>query len=177
MRVKALILVPLIAMPLTACATQATPVPASTETATEKPLFATDEEALAAAQAAYANYLEVSDQIARDGGANPERLDGLISQDLYKSQLETYATAASNGLKAVGSSTFNHFELQNRTPTSLTNYVCLDVSNIRVTDSSNSDQTPSDRPNVLPLALTWSISSGNFVLQTSDVWSGANFCS
>ncbi|MDH6422318.1 hypothetical protein [Aurantimicrobium minutum] len=177
MRVKPLFLIPIVAVALAACSTQATPKPQTTQAATEKPLFATDEEALAAAQAAYANYLEVSDQIARDGGANPERLKGLISAGLYKSQLDTYSTAASNGLKAVGSSTFNHFELQNRNSNTLTNYVCLDVSNIRVVDSANTDRTPVDRPNILPLELTWSEDSGVLILQTSDVWSGTNFCS
>ena len=177
MRVKPLLLIPIVAVALVACSTQATPKPESTQAASEKPLFATDEEALAAAQAAYANYLEVSDQIARDGGANPERLKGLISNELYYSQLETYSTAASNGLKAVGNSTFNRFELQKRNSNTLTNYVCLDVSNIRVVDGTNSDRTPEDRPNILPLELTWSEESGVLVLQTSDVWSGTNFCS
>ena len=41
--------------------------------ATAAPIFASDEEALAAATAAYAAYLAMSDQILKDGGKDPDR--------------------------------------------------------------------------------------------------------
>jgi len=176
MRVKALILVPLVAVALTACAAQVTPVPTTTEAVTEKPLFATDEEALSAAQAAYANYLEVSDQIARDGGANPERLKGLVSESLYEEQLQGYQDVESKGLRAVGASKFDHFELQNNAGSRLQTYVCLRLSGIQVLDSSGEDVTPSGRNNDLPLTLEWATSNGSMILETSEIWTGQNFC-
>lgn len=176
MRVKSLILVPLVAVALTACAAQVTPAPTSTEAATEKPLFATDEEALAAAQAAYTHYLEVSDQIARDGGANPERLKGLVSEALYEEQLQGYQEVESKALRAVGSSQFDHFELQNNSGSRLQTYVCLRLSGIQVMDSNGADVTPSGRNNDLPLALGWVTSKGSMILETSEIWTGQNFC-
>lgn len=176
MRVKPLIAIPLIAIALAGCAAQQ-PTPQQNSVAEEqKPLFSSDEEALAAAQAAYATYLEVSDQIARDGGANPERLNGLVSSSMLESQFQTYSSVLKSGLKAVGNSTFDHFALQKWDSNSISNYVCLNVEQIRVVDSSNNDQTPSDRPDLLPLSLSWSVSNGFLILESSDVWTGENFC-
>ncbi|MDH6255315.1 hypothetical protein [Aurantimicrobium minutum] len=176
MRVKPLIAIPLIAIALAGCSAQPPAPKEATAAPEQKPLFATDAEALAAAEAAYANYLEVSDQIARDGGANPERLKGLVSDELLKSQYSSYENAALSKLKASGSSTFYNFKLQQFKPGQLSNYVCLDVSGIRVLDESGLDATPADRPNLLPLSLSWLQKGNQIVLESSDVWTGENFC-
>ena len=176
MRVKALILVPLVAVTLTACAAQVTPAPTSTEAVTEKPLFATDEEALSAAQAAYANYLEVSDQIARDGGANPERLEGLVSPELYKESADVFKSYLSNSSHVDGSTQFDSLHISEITTSSASYYVCLDVSNTRILSSIGMDQTPPDRPSRIPLIFQIQKASNNFTIESSEVWTGRNFC-
>ncbi|MEY4533287.1 MAG: hypothetical protein RI926_1056 [Actinomycetota bacterium] len=176
MHLKPLIAIPLIAIALAGCSTQQPEPQASSTSAEEKPLFASDEEALAAAQAAYAHYLEVSDQIARDGGANAERLKGLLSDELMSSQLNTYSSVSKAGLKAIGASVFDRFQLQSWNGEKLSNYVCLNVENIKVFDGLQVDRTPSDRPDLLPMSLSWSTNGGKFVLESSDVWTGENFC-
>ena len=58
---------------LAACSTGGTPLPPAPSPSVT-PVFASDEEALAAAKDAYTAYLKVSDQILVDGGANPDRI-------------------------------------------------------------------------------------------------------
>ena len=176
MRVKPFLLVPLVAVALAACSTQAPVTLVTTEATSEKPLFATDEEALAAAQTAYANYLEVSDQIARDGGANPERLKGLVADGLYNEQLSGYKDVQSKGLRASGSSLFDHLSIQQNSDGLIQTYVCLRLSSIKVLDGAGADVTPSGRNDNLPLNLGWTTKAGALVLETSEVWTGQNFC-
>jgi hypothetical protein len=72
----------LLAASLGACTWPAS-IPPPPPPATEAPLFATDEEALEAATAAYAEFLAVSGQILREGGSDPERLKPLVSDEVY----------------------------------------------------------------------------------------------
>ena len=175
MRVKALILVPLVAVALTACAAQVTPVPTSTEAVTEKPLFATDEEALSAAQAAYANYLEVSDQIARDGGANPERLKALVSSTQYPIEIAPFKELQSSGATMSGSSSFDQLHIQSIDSKVVSAYLCLDNSAVVLNQTDGSQKQSTNQR--WPLLVSFSENSdGSLVLSGSETWTGTNFC-
>ncbi len=169
-------------MGLTGCSTFAEPAPAQEALVVEAtPMFASDAEASAAAEAAYRNYIDVSDQIARDGGANPERLEALVSQDLYSQQLEEYGDVLAKGLRATGASTFDSFKLESYDPYSgeIRVYVCIRVSSIRVVSKAGADVTPVERPDDLPLQVTFvreSDTGAHLSISASDVWSGKNFC-
>lgn len=177
MRVKPLIAVPLIAIALAGCSTQQPTEEISTTAAQEQPLFSSDEEALAAAQAAYANYLEVSDQIARDGGANPERLKGLVTSVQYSSELENYKSYSQSGIHASGTSTFDSFHLSNPDINNFSAYVCVDVSSSKVIDSSGKDVTPVGRADRWPLVVTFSFDvNGSALISGNETWTGTNFC-
>jgi hypothetical protein len=182
MRVKPLIAIPLIAIALAGCSAQQPAPQASTATAEEKPLFTTDEEALAAAQAAYAHYLEVSDQIARDGGANPERLKGLVSNVLLAESTDFAEQIFKQGLHSEGSSLTDTFHIQGRSGNGseeiISSYVCLRLSQVRIIDESGLDVTPSTRQDSLPMLLSFSINqkTQNLILDSSEVWTGSNFC-
>lgn len=182
MRVKPLIAVPLIAIALAGCSTQQPTEETSTAAAQEQPLFSSDEEALAAAQVAYANYLEVSDQIARDGGANPQRLKGLVSDELLDSSSDFANQILSQQLIAVGQSQTDSFHVQSRSISSegetISIYVCLRLSGVRILDVSGQDVTPASRQDSLPMLLTFKAdrSEPKLVLDSSEVWTGTNFC-
>ena len=75
------------------------------------PIFASDDEALAAATKAYAAYLEVSDEIAQDGGKNPERIGGFVSADWLPSEISDFGEFAGSGHRQVGSSSFDNMKL------------------------------------------------------------------
>lgn len=177
MRVKPFIAIPLIAIALAGCSAQQ-PTPKESAAATEqKPLFATDEEALAAAQTAYANYLDVSDQIARDGGANPERLKGLVSNSLYIDEEKGFQQIAQEESFAVGKSTFDNVHIQGLDSNSITSYLCIDHSQIHLENLSGQNVTNPNRVDRYPLVVTFaSDGKGELIIESSESWSGQNFC-
>jgi hypothetical protein len=174
--------VALAAVMLSGCLPQQ-PTATPTPEASAAPIFATDEEALAAATAAYAAYLAMSDQIAADGGANPERLAPFVTSDQQASAAESFAVYRDRGLRAVGASTFDNVSLiqidQGSPHIFIDLYLCLDVSMVRAVDQSGLVVTPNNRPDRLPLKVEFEADNTvpiELKLAGSEPWSGTNFC-
>ena len=73
-----------------------------------EPLFASDEEALAAAEEAYAAYLAMSDEIAGDGGADPERIAPFVTTERLRDELDSVRRLlARTGFTQSGATTFD----------------------------------------------------------------------
>jgi hypothetical protein len=145
-------------------------------------MFSSDDEALAAAEAAYGNYVAISDQIARDGGANPERLENFVTAGLLEKGQSDFDFYRDGRLRATGSTGFDSFRAQTiqRDPdqTAIEAYVCLRLANLRIVDANESDVTPVDRENNLPLVVRL-LATGpgaKFVVSAGEVWTGKNFC-
>ena len=156
-----------------------------TPTAHATPVFASDAEALAAAEKAYAAYLAVSAKITGDGGANPERIDSYVTTEQAPREHETYAYFSTKRLHTVGSPTFSAPKLEqlrfdNTGAAELTFYTCVDASQVRILNTSNADVTPANRDNQAPLEVTL-VSSGagrpGLLLSESTNWSGPGVCS
>jgi hypothetical protein len=168
---------------LSATACTPPPEPPRTPAPSSTPLFASDEEALAAAEAAYAAYLKVSDQITSEGGESPERIDKYVAPDLRDSARSSLAAFRHRNVHTAGSSTFDSTQLQRveyrkNGVAEVAIYACLDIEQVRLISESGSDVTPADRDNRLPLELSF-ISTGQsagLLLQSSDSWMGDNFC-
>jgi hypothetical protein len=146
-------------------------------------MFASDDEALAAAELAYRNYIAVSDEIARDGGKSPERIHEFVTADLYLQAVEEFSYFSNHGVRASGQTSFDSFRIQSVEVIDgrqhIRAYVCLDVSNNRLLDSFATDVTPADRPSRVPLEILFLVApskENSVLLATSDVWSGTNFC-
>ena len=149
------------------------PVPAPSDT----PVFASDEEALAAAEAAYAKYLEVSDAITADGGGGGERLSGLVTVEQLTAALDRFEKFQATGNRTQGSTGFDSASLQRWDDFDLGIYLCLDVSGVRVLDLGGVDVTPADRPNRIPLEIAFQLDNdGGLVLASSDVWGDGDYC-
>ena len=175
MRAKPLIAIPLLAIALAGCSAQPPTSKETTSANEQKPLFATDAEALAAAEAAYANYLEVSDQIARDGGANPERLKGLVTPEMYLSEKSTLDSYAKKSIVMSGKTLFDTGHIQSVTENSVSMYLCLDTSEAGL--SAPEGPVNGSSINRWPLIVTMSVvSSGKLLLADSQTWPGTNFC-
>lgn len=151
-----------------------TPVPTPSVTA----VFASDEEALAAAEDAYAAYLAVSDQASAGGWQNPDLLADHVTAGELEETRVTYEELAASGRHTQGSSTFESMTLQRYDDHDLVVYLCLDVSAVRLLDSDGQDVTPTNRPQRVPLEVGFVISSPAILrVNDSDVWDGAELCS
>ncbi|MBK5239106.1 MAG: hypothetical protein JJE28_08380 [Actinomycetales bacterium] len=182
-RVAVLCLATLAVFVLAGCSNIAQPAPPQASLVVEAtPMFASDEEALAAAEAAYRNYIDVSDQIARDGGAGLERVKSFVTRNVFSQDREASALYTSGNLHASGSTGVDSFRAQTLRITDsesiLDAYVCLRFDTLRILDISENDVTPSTRSNNLPLVikLVATEPTSDFLLSASEVWTGTNFC-
>lgn len=148
------------------------------------PIFASDEDALAAATEAYAKYLEVSDLIASEGGFNPERISPLVSADRLKSELQVYSDLAASGSHQKGVSSFDGARLQQVTDdgngsASITLYVCLDQTTAEFINSDEISITPpkDDLRSAFEVRMSASRSAKpNILLEGMERWSGSGIC-
>ncbi|MGV8895510.1 MAG: hypothetical protein ACOH10_04545 [Rhodoglobus sp.] len=170
-------LVALAVLLLSGCLPQPSTVTPSPE-ASSTPVFASDEEALAAATAAYAAYSAMSDQIAADGGADPERMKPLTTTEWFEKDLKQFDEFAETGNRLSGTTTFNSIALQSLDDEMLALYLCVDVSATRILDSNGGDVTPAGRPERVPLEVGFDLSKapGELLLASSQVWNGESFC-
>jgi predicted small lipoprotein YifL len=152
------------------------PLPTLPPTPSSTPVFASEEEALAAAEDAYAAYLEVSTDIGESGGADPERIEPFVTPDRMQTELRGAQTLQASGLRLVGASQFETIELQRvdtvGDETEVVFYACWDGSQSRVIDSSGADVTPSDRVDRLVLEIRTVTVNGALplVLASDDQW-------
>lgn len=173
-RTTRLLAPPLLAALLLAGCTPSDPMPTPPPTSDAAPVFATDEEALAAAEEAYGKYLATVDAILADGGQNPERLEPLVAPAIYSSELEGYKDLASRGLRGVGESSAT-LQIQRYDASSLVAYVCEDISSTDVVDSSGTSVVKSGRPTLLPYEVTFDLADSLRILEKQR-WDGGGVC-
>jgi hypothetical protein len=184
-RLVALSAAALIALGALGACTQPSPEPSRSTAPTVKhtPAFASDADALKAATDAYAAYLKMSDTIAHDGGANPERIKPYVTGDEYKRQKKDLDALLETKRHAVGNTTFDTTKLWKSDGevggiVSVGLYLCIDVSRVRLVDESGRDVTPTNRASRLPLQIDLEMDRDETSLRVngSDVWAGSNFC-
>ena len=154
------------------------PVPSST------PVFASDADALAAATAAYAKYLEVSDQITADGGKNVDRISQFITPELFKDESKSADELSASERHTEGKSSFTVSGLQQYVDghdgtAILGLYICVDVTNVRVVDSAGKDATSASRIDKVPLEVEFRVTTQpkvEVLVAKNSPWSGKDFC-
>ena len=166
---------------LTACA-EPTRLPPPEEPAARAPLFASDEEALAAATEAYEEYLAVSNAILRDGGREPERLMGLVSSRVFDVENEGYALLRDNGWRATGSIVLVQATLQQAInnddgSADTITYVCTSVAEADIVDSSGVPQTDPSRQTLLAHEVVIRFSDLEaFTIEEKSQWDSQSAC-
>ncbi|WP_411700093.1 hypothetical protein [Conyzicola sp.] len=170
------------ALAATGCAPEG-PVADDTPTPTSTPLFASDEEALAAAKEAYAAYLAMTDQIFADGGKDPERLLDVATQQIFDAQVEGYKTAADNGWTGTGQTKLDSVSLQeydaNRVTAAVRIYGCVDLSEVDVVDATGATVVSPSRPDRSPTEISFDVdgkTNARLIVSGERPWSGDNFC-
>ena len=158
------------ALGLTACVPDtSTPTPAPSPSVTA-PLFASDEDALAAAEKVYREYLA-----ATNSGPDLVRLEAVTTAEWFAYEKESAEQRVATGLRAEGESEIVSFDLQSRSRSDVIVYVCLDVSRVRVLNERGEDVTPSDRAGQGTLEVRFAVTQAGLRVDGSDLWS--NSCS
>lgn len=152
-------------------ATPADPAPNLTQPSTE-PLFASEEEALAAAEEAYAAYLAMADRISADGGANGQRIRPYVTPELAQRELDAYRSLQEDSRSIVGSSHFETMALIFFDPVEVQIDVCLDISDTAVRNSSGKEVTPVDRNPRLPMRVLLRVLDERLVVDSNELISG-----
>jgi hypothetical protein len=154
------------------------PIPTLPPTPSSTPIFASEEDALAAAEAAYAAYLEMSDLIASEGGAEPDRIASFVTEDRLVDELRGFSTLKEAGLRISGTATFDVIDLQRYdvlgSDVEIVFYACVDLAKSRVIDQEGNDVTPPDREDLLVLEIVLQTVDGELPLRVAsdDQWPG-----
>ncbi|TFC38594.1 hypothetical protein [Cryobacterium sp. TMT2-42-4] len=170
---------------LTGCTPEpAPPAPQASETSapTDSPVFASDEEALAAATEAYAAYLRTSDEISAAGGVGSERMEPLVSSGLFQSELEGFQGFVDANARSVGETTFIVQGMQSAAylrpeQTTISLYVCENVTGLDVIDPVGNSLVSDSRQPITPFEVRFKMDAGlRLILEYRSAWRGENFC-
>lgn len=167
-------------MSLAACAPgEPTPTPSPTVAQSDAPIFASDEEALAAAVAAYELHLSVTGEILA-GTAQVEQVREVTAPNYRDERVDELTSFVDSGLRATGDTTIDTASLIERLDsvgeTIVSIYACQDVSATRLLNSSGEDITPPDRDVRVPLVLEFRGETSAILLSGNQLWSGDDFC-
>jgi len=151
---------------------------------TVAPVFASDEEALAAATEAYSNYLATYDALWADGDGAMDDYLALSTGNAHDGEVQSMTEWEAKGWRATGTTAFDSMALQSisRSDTggwTLRTYLCVDASQGEVIDGTGASVAKPDRPLRLPLEVeftTTSATSDQLLISESKVWSGKDFC-
>ncbi|GHF03886.1 hypothetical protein [Pseudolysinimonas yzui] len=155
-----------------------TPIPTLPPTPSATPIFASEEEALAAAEQAYEAYREMSDLISGEGGVEPERIAPYVTDDRLTDELRGFQTLREAGLRIAGEATFKVLDLQRYEEVAgdaeVVFYACSDLSGSRVLDANGVDVTPVDRVDRLVLEVVVRTVGGSkpLLLESDNSWPG-----
>ena len=165
------------------CATEPAPAPtasASSSPTPAAPVFASDEEALAAATEAYANYLAVSNSVAQSGGKDSQQMATVAVGEALEEELQSLSELSKAERVGVGDVKFDSLTIQSAelNSGSVTAYVCLDVSETDVIDNAGTSVLPPDRVDRLPLEVSFTADkdANVLLLERTRSWGGSNFC-
>lgn len=142
----------------------------------QAPIFASDEEALAAAEAAYAAYAAVDAAILADGGKGSDRIKDHVSATYEPTVLKAYAQIAEGGLVVRGEGSVERARLIEANREVVQIYACLDVGGTVVLNAEGVDVTPPERPLRTPVRLRFVPDGDRLLLDGSEKWDGDDFC-
>ncbi|MCU1419600.1 MAG: hypothetical protein JWR57_769 [Mycetocola sp.] len=163
---------------LTGCSPAATPAPSPTSTA----IFASEDEALAAATAVYQQYSAALDKVFAAGGQGDESLRDFVTPE-YLVELGKDGALEKNGWRTTGVTSFDNISVSELADTgksaTITLALCRDVADVRFVDAGGTDVTPETRMERFPVLVTFETELGGLdglKISESDSWPGEDFC-
>ncbi len=139
---------------------------------TEEPLFASEEEALAAAEEVYSAYQAAVDRTLNNGGSSTDDLTAYATIPVVELQKEGFTTFSESGWRSEGSTKLDTWTLQSfdDANSTVTFYVCKDVSDVRVFDASGQSVVSADRPSRAAVQVRAVTTRGDLVIAEESVW-------
>jgi hypothetical protein len=130
-----------------------TPAPESTPT--PSPAFTSEEEAFAAAEATFSEYIDALNRVDTRDPETFERLFELSSGTVESADRKNFSRMHAEGQVLAGETRITFFEGKaSESPFErIRASACLDVSNVRITNQDGSSGVSPDRPGVYALAL------------------------
>lgn len=167
---------------LAACADTTRIPPAPTDTDAVEPLFASDEEALAAAVEVYEEFLSATASILEDGGANPERLRPLVSEEIYQSELVGFRDVEDRGLRVIGVTTLTGARLQQRIVAQdqsaelVISYICVSREGSDVLDGDGQSVVNPEAPTRLSFEVETTHTAEGGIVTEKVFWGDTSVC-
>ena len=147
-------------------------------------MFASDAEALAAAETAYANYEAAVDKSLQTISA--EGLGAVATGDALKSAESSVDSFRTDGRTQRGDSKVGKVTAADLSALTVGGlaagtsqiYACLDVSMVEVLDSAGHSVSAPGRQTVFPtlVSLVWSMKNRKLLVSEESVWDGQDFC-
>ncbi|MFB9308670.1 hypothetical protein BJY17_001863 [Agromyces hippuratus] len=162
--------------------TGSVPAPSPSPSAdASQPIFASDEEALAALTVAYASFLAVSAEVTADSGTSSERLEAVASGPALEDELSAAERFAVEGLRTSGTIEFAVEELQfadyDAHGALVTAYVCDDISGLDLLDASGTSLVVEGRIVKIPYTVVVQGDRPESMKVTErTLWERENFC-
>ncbi|MBH0083193.1 hypothetical protein [Salinibacterium sp. SWN167] len=161
---------------LSGCVPSESPTPAEPTTTFVAP-YATDEEALAAAEEAYAEYTRVTLETYREGVTDPTALSSVASGEHLVELLEEFEERVADGRYLVGDESFNQVVLQRYSRDSSPNeviavYLCDDLSKLSIYREGEKIG-PKAPVSAMTMQVVFDLSpdSNTLLVSARDIWS------
>lgn len=138
---------------LTGCTPDPQPSPTPT------PLFASEDEAFAAAEATYRGYTDALNQVDFADPKTFEAVYAHLAGNAATSTRKSFSEFHAEHIRSVGSTTFDSFTPISSDPQrgEVRAHVCVDVSKVEVLDASGSSLVSKDRPARQPMDLSFGV--------------------
>ncbi|MDR5706770.1 hypothetical protein [Agromyces aerolatus] len=142
--------------------------------------FSSLDEVFEAAVAAYQDYIDLWNQIAAEGGADPERIASVMeSEEAAAEDIAVFEGLVAEGVRISGPIAFHNPRLvhyRDGVPQIQVN-ACFDRSRARLVDREGNDVTSPTREERIPLKITFAITeSGSVVVSRSQEWKRPGIC-
>lgn len=146
-------------------------------------MFASEEEAFAAAEQVWIKYIDASNRFAASGGKDLAAFDGVVSDTQLEDEIEAAAQLRERDLHTAGGLEYSDFRFQqyheDGAPGAyLQAYTCLEFGMVQVLDSSGSDVGVEGHDESRPYEVVF-VTDGPkppFMVEKLIKWTGRDFC-
>lgn len=166
---------------LASCTGPQDPAPPPEPDPSATPVFASDDEALAAAEELYGRYLKAENKLGKGGWKDVSLVEPFVRGDALDSEHDSANDLSANNYHQTGDIKFDSISLQQFSElgnggVELTVYLCLDFTSAAVVDHENKPIEVGGRPLRVPLEVGIDNQERQLKIRSSEPWSGGSFC-